>query len=47
MGIDKSWIDYKGHMKMACYNVLFKKGGRRRFEQNGTWIHLCHGARLY
>ena len=35
MGIDKSWIDYKGHMKMAYYNVLFKKAGEDALSKMG------------
>ncbi|MGR3634808.1 MAG: thioesterase family protein [Shimia sp.] len=26
MDIDKSWLDYNGHLNMAFYNVLFDRG---------------------
>ena len=35
MRVEKSWIDYNGHLNMAYYNVLFDRAGDEAFDLLG------------
>jgi acyl-CoA thioester hydrolase len=54
MKVERSWIDYNGHLNMAYYNVLFDRAVDEAFELLGcgadyvkTRRHSCYTAEVH
>jgi len=54
MQVERSWIDYNGHLNMAYYNVLFDRAVDEAFELLGcgadyvkTRRHSCYTAEVH
>ena len=45
MRVEKSWIDYNGHMNMAYYNVLFDRCADQVFDMLGIGAEYARARR--